>query len=176
MAKRSKKTPDLDAKQEQQPVTVAPPFTPDPHIPFWLYNFKIETVIVVILAFVFYFNTTRNSYALDDTLVIVQNEYVLEGFAGIPDILTKDCYDSYYKQINSSDQVPGGRYRPLSIVTFAIEQQFFGAIPKDKVDSVIHQGLTPEMTSPYEQKFLHFMHIRHLFNVLWFAFCVVVLL
>ncbi len=143
---------------------------------FFQNSFWLQAGIIAVLAFIFYSNTISNNYALDDTIVIVQNEYVLEGFAGILDILTKDAYDSYYRQLNSSDQVPGGRYRPLSIVTFAIEQQFFGAIPKDKVDSVIHDGMSPEPKSPYELQFAHNMHIRHLFNVLWFTLSVIVLL
>ncbi len=176
MAKQSKKVNALVTKQTEQPPVPAQPLIQEPKFPAWLYDFKFQALIVAILAFAFYFNTTKNGYALDDTVVIVQNEYVLEGIAGIPDILTRDAYDSYYRQLNSSDQVPGGRYRPLSIVTFAIEQQFFGAIPKDKVDSVVRQSFTPEMNEPYEQKFLQDMHTRHLFNVLWFTVSVVVLL
>ena len=56
-----------------------------------------------------------DEYALDDTIVIVKNEYVYEGFGGIWDILSKDAFDSYYKQFNSSNQLSGGRYRPFQI-------------------------------------------------------------
>ncbi|MCW3123151.1 MAG: bacteriophage receptor, outer rane subunit [Flavipsychrobacter sp.] len=148
----------------------------DSLIPRWLYDFKVQAVVIAVLAFVFYGNTVNNGYALDDTIVIVQNEYVLEGISGIPDILTKDGYDSYYKHLGSSNQVSGGRYRPLSFITFAIEQQFLGAVPQDKVDSVSQHTLLPEMASPYEQQFLHNMHVRHFFNVLWFTLSVIVLL
>lgn len=148
----------------------------DPLIPAWLYQFKIQAIIVALLAFAFYCNTFQHEYALDDTIVIVKNEYVHEGFAGIPDILTKDAFDSYYRQFNSSNQLSGGRYRPLSIVTFAIEQQFFGAVPKEMVDSVLERGMSYEMKSKEEQKFLSNMHVRHVFNVLWYMGCVVILL
>lgn len=148
----------------------------DPNIPAWLYDFKIQAIVACVLALVLYFNTFKHEYALDDTIVIVKNEYVHEGFKGIDDIFTKDAFDSYYRQFNSSNQLSGGRYRPLSIATFAIEQQFFGSVPPEKVDSVLERGLSYEMKSPAEQWFLRNMHIRHVFNVLWYMGCIVVLL
>jgi len=150
--------------------------------PDWLCSFKVQAIIVGILAFLLYVNTSQNEYALDDTIVIVKNEYVYEGFAGIKEILTKDAFDSYYKQFNSSNQLSGGRYRPLSIVTFAIEQQFFGAIPPDQMDSAnthpngINPGFSYTMQKPFEKKFLEGMHVRHFINVLWFALGCVLLL
>ena len=54
------------------------------------------------------------------------------GFGGIGKILTRDAYDSFYTQGNAAQQFSGGRYRPLSIITFAIEQQLFGSTAKDK--------------------------------------------
>ncbi len=148
----------------------------DSFIPAWLYEFKAQAIIVGLLAFAFYCNTFQHEYALDDTIVIVKNEYVHEGFAGIDDILTKDAFDSYYKQFNSSNQLSGGRYRPLSILTFAIEQQFFGAVAPEKVDSVLTQGLSYAMQSKAEQQFLSNMHVRHVLNVFWYIGCVIVLL
>ena len=174
------KNADRQKKQERPEQTPAPVSEETVQqrgsIPAWLLDFRMQAIIVAVLSFVFYFNTISNDYALDDTVVILNNEYVLEGIAGIPDILSKDGYESYYKKLNTSDQVPGGRYRPLSLVSFAIEQQLMGPIPKEKVDSVIQMGVTPEMTSPYEKKFLNTMHVRHFFNVLWFTLSVVVLL
>ncbi len=148
----------------------------DAYIPEWLYTFKVQAIIVALLAFALYANTFNHEYALDDTIVIVKNEYVYEGFKGIDDILTKDAFDSYYRQFNSSNQLSGGRYRPLSIVTFAIEQQFFGAVAPEKVDSVLEAGFSYEMKKPSEQAFLRHMATRHVINVLWYMGCVVVLL
>ena len=169
-------------KQAAAATMETPVVATDAMFPEWLSQFKIQAAIVGILAFVLYFNTSFNEYALDDTIVIVKNEYVYEGFAGIKDILTKDAFDSYYRQFNSSNQLSGGRYRPLSIVTFAIEQQFFGAIPPDRIDSArtnpngINPGFSFDMKRPFEKKFLENMHTRHFFNVLWFTLCCVLLL
>ena len=103
-----------------------------PHRPLTIYDFKLQAIIVGLLAFAFYFNSFFNEYAHDDGIVIVKNEYVQEGITGIPDIMTKDAYDSYYRQLNTTNQLNGGRYRPLSIVTFAIEQQFMGTVSDRK--------------------------------------------
>jgi hypothetical protein len=69
----------------------------------------VQAVIIALLAIAFYWNTFKHEYALDDTVVILKNEYVHQGFAGIPDILTKDAYFSYYEQLKSSNQLSGGR-------------------------------------------------------------------
>ncbi len=145
----------------------------DSMIPSWLYEFKVQAILVAVLAFAMYCNTIQNEYALDDTIVIVDNEYVYEGFAGLQSIMTKDAFDSYYKQFNSSNQLSGGRYRPLSIATFAIEQQFLGPVSPQKVDSVIkHTG----QHGPQEVKLMHDMHVRHFFNVIWFILSMLALL
>ncbi len=177
MAKSTNKKPVQAATPMHHfPPVENEPMVMHPMIPAWLYDFKMQAFIVAALSFIFYFNTVKNESAHDDLIVIIQNEYALEGFAGIPDIFTKDAYDSYYKQYNSSNQLAGGRYRPLSIMTFAIEQQFFGAIPKDKIDSFFNHSITLGVHDPYEKVKIHDMHIRHFFNVLWFTLSVVVLL
>ncbi len=178
MAKKSTKTNPQVAKG---PVTAKakkefiPDDTParDMKFPAWLSDFKVQAIIVALLALALNINTFKHEYALDDTIVIVKNEYVHEGFAGIPSILTKDAFDSYYRQFNSSNQLSGGRYRPLSIVSFAVEQQFLGAHPVAGIDTVVaHAG----ERGHGEQKLLADMHVRHVFNVIWFTLSMVVLL
>lgn len=144
--------------------------------PLSLYDFNVQAVIVALLAFIFYINTYSNEFAHDDGIVMIKNEYVQEGFAGLKAIFTKDAYDSYYRQLNTVNQLSGGRYRPLSIATFAIEQQFFGAIPEEKIDSFLKQSLSYGIRGPAEQKLVQQMHIRHFLNVLWYMACAVVLL
>lgn len=141
-----------------------------------LNDFKVQAVIVALLAFVFYFNSFFNEFAHDDGIVIVKNEYVLEGFSGIWSILTKDAYDSYYRQLNTTNQLSGGRYRPLSIVTFAIEQQFLGAVSPAGVDSVLKKNISYGVSGPEQKKLVSNMHVRHVVNVLIYMLSVVVLL
>src|SRR4051812_45989801 len=104
MANNINKKPVQAAKPAQEKRPAQEPVVKNPNLPEWLYDFKIQAIIVAVLSFVFYINTVTNESAHDDLIVIVQNEYVLEGFAGIPEIFTKDAYDSYYRQYNSSNQ------------------------------------------------------------------------
>jgi tetratricopeptide (TPR) repeat protein len=92
---------------------------------------KAPFIVIILLGLIFNLTTLNNEYALDDGIIIHQNDHVIKGIAGIKGILTKDAYESFYRKMNATDQLAGGRYRPLSVVSFAIEQQFIGAYPKD---------------------------------------------
>ncbi len=81
-------------------------------------------LVLILIGVVFNITSIHNEYALDDGIIIHQNDYVLKGTAGIKDILTKDAYDSFYHRMNATDQLAGGRYRPLSVVSFAMEQEY----------------------------------------------------
>src|SRR5881392_3162646 len=70
-----------------------------------------------LLAIPLYANTLRNGYAVDDALFITDNAYTKSGIRGIPDIFTHDSFQGYFHERKSL--VSGGRYRPLSIATFA---------------------------------------------------------
>jgi hypothetical protein len=94
------------------------------YFPFYSHGQPI--FVLVLIGLIFYCTTLYNESALDDGIIIHQNSYVLEGIRGIKDILTKDAYDSFYKRMNAKDQLQGGRYRPLPIVSFAIEQEIIG--------------------------------------------------
>lgn len=175
MAKKGTPKPAQSA-QQTQPIAEQLPTQQPTGMKWSLYEFNTQAIIIALLGFVFYVNSFYNEYAHDDGIVILKNEYVLEGFSGIPDILTKDAYDSYYRQLNTVNQLSGGRYRPLSIVTFAIEQQFLGAIPKDKLDSVLKQNIAYGVRGDQEQKVISNMHVRHAVNVLIYILSAIVLL
>ncbi|MBE2290526.1 MAG: hypothetical protein IAE95_13285 [Chitinophagaceae bacterium] len=145
-------------------------------LPKWLSLFGVQALILTMLTFLFYGNTISNENALDDALVIERNAFVHRGLAGIPDILTHDTYFCYYDQLGTSNQLQGGRYRPLSVVTYAIEQQFMGVVPAEGVDSIITYGLGFQAEYPFEKKFISEMHTRHLFNVVWYALAAIAVL
>lgn len=175
MAKKGTPKP-VKSAQQTQPIAEQLPTQQPTGMKWSLYEFNTQAIIIALLGFIFYVNSFYNEYAHDDGIVILKNEYVLEGFSGIPDILTKDAYDSYYRQLNTVNQLSGGRYRPLSIVTFAIEQQFLGAIPKDKLDSVLKQNIAYGVRGDQEQKVISNMHVRHAVNVLIYILSAIVLL
>lgn len=110
------------SKKQQAPamsIPVVAPLSP-------LVSYAHQAICVVLIGFAIYFNSFSNKYALDDDIVMRLNDYVQEGFGGIGKIMTTDSYDSFFKSMGSSGELSGGRYRPLSIVTFAVEQELFG--------------------------------------------------
>jgi len=84
-------------------------------------------MILLILPFLLYANTLHHQYALDDDIVIRKNEFVQKGVSGIYDILAQETFTGFFGK--KKDLVAGGRYRPLSLVTFALEHEFFGERP-----------------------------------------------
>jgi Tfp pilus assembly protein PilF len=86
-----------------------------------------DVVIIFLIGFGLYANTLTHEYALDDKIVITENEFTKNGFGGIGKILTTDVFVGFYG--TDKDLVTGKRYRPLSLITFAIEYQFFDENP-----------------------------------------------
>jgi tetratricopeptide (TPR) repeat protein len=92
-----------------------------------------QYIVLVILTFILYGNTLFHDYALDDTLVITENEYTISGFEGIDDLFKEEFFNGFFDQKNKN-LVSGGRYRPLSMVTFAIEWQLIMGTPFDGIN------------------------------------------
>lgn len=93
---------------------------------FPFFNKKQSVFALVLIGIIFYCTSLYNEFALDDSIVIHQNNYVLQGARGIKNILTKDGYDAFYKRMNASDQLQGGRYRPIAAISYALEQEIIG--------------------------------------------------
>ncbi len=94
---------------------------------FSFLNQKLAMIIIGIVGFTFYITSINGEYALDDGIIIHQNDHVIKGVRGIKDIMTKDAYESFYRRMCATDQLAGGRYRPLSVVSFALEQEVIGS-------------------------------------------------
>ncbi len=88
----------------------------------------IGLAIFTLLSILLYFQCFQYGYVLDDKIAISENNYTKAGFSGIWNLLTTDTFMGYLGEENNL--LPGGRYRPLSLITFAIEHQFFGLSPK----------------------------------------------
>ncbi len=82
-----------------------------------------------LLAIPLYGNTLGNRYALDDGLFITNNAYTKSGIRGIPNIFSHDSFQGYFGD-EKKNLISGGRYRPLSIATFALEYQVAGLAPR----------------------------------------------
>lgn len=111
---------------------------------FTFLNHKLAMIIIGVVGFVFYITSINGEYALDDGIIIHQNDHVIKGIRGIKDIMTRDAYESFYRRMCATDQLAGGRYRPLSVVSFALEQEFIGSYRTGlymKVEDSNHNGV-----------------------------------
>ncbi len=93
-------------------------------------------LLLALIAFLLYANGISHGYLLDDSAAVTDNNYVQQGIQGIPKLLTTDFW--HFSAVRL------GYYRPLPLITFAIEYQFFGLSP----------------------------HVSHFNNVLFFAIAV----
>lgn len=71
---------------------------------------------LALLAFGLYANTLGHGYVLDDPLAITKNDLVRREFSAIPDLLFQ-----HYRAGTEGANASALLYRPLSLITFAIE-------------------------------------------------------
>ena len=90
---------------------------------FWRRNLFAGITLFIIAIGLYAYSTTFD-YVLDDQIVLTNNNFTKKGFDGIYDIMTKESFVGRFGE--QKNLVTGARYRPLSIVTFAIEYHFFG--------------------------------------------------
>ncbi len=95
----------------------------------WTTNTRLHKWLVFVLAFLLYGNTLTHEYTQDDAIVIYDNMFTTKGFSGIPSILKYDTFYGFFKVEGKDKLVAGGRYRPLTLVMFAVEYALFGENP-----------------------------------------------
>ncbi|MBL0190688.1 MAG: tetratricopeptide repeat protein [Saprospiraceae bacterium] len=107
------------------------------------YLLQKETIgwVIFAIAVLVYLNTIGHEYTQDDAIVITDNMFTTKGLSGISGILSNDTFFGFFKEAGKQNLVSGGRYRPFTLILFAIEYQIFGKNP----------------------------FIGHLFNILYFA-------
>ena len=82
-------------------------------------NLQISlALIIAVCGFLLYMQTIRYDYALDDQAAITENGFVQKGLSAIGTLFSTGYWDGFR---NSG----GSLYRPLSLVTFAVEWEFF---------------------------------------------------
>lgn len=119
---------------------------------FWQKNW-IPAAFLFILACGLYLSSVSYEFVLDDKIVYSENNYVKKGWAGIGDIFSTESFTGYFGE--QKDLIEGGRYRPLSLATFAVEYALFKIPGKDKDGNPGLQG-NPK--------------VGHLVNILLYAF------
>ncbi|MBK8555427.1 MAG: glycosyltransferase family 39 protein [Lewinellaceae bacterium] len=96
-------------------------------LPDFFKDLRLQSLLVFGFAFSLYANTLTHGFVLDDAIVITDNMYTQKGIEGIPGILSKDTFYGFFKEGGKENLVSGGRYRPFTLVVFAILYQFVGA-------------------------------------------------
>ena len=102
-------------------------------------------LLIFVASFGLYANSISNDYALDDIMVYTGNKLVQSGMDGMSELWSKDFLYGY-RGFQSLD-LAGSRWRPLSLISFAIDVELWGNNP----------------------------HWSHFMNVLLFAICCVLL-
>ena len=85
---------------------------------------RLQYLIVALAVWVAFADTLTLDYALDDRMIIFENEYTLQGWQGVKNVFTRDAFTGYFGE--NSNLVAGGRYRPLSQISFIAEYELFG--------------------------------------------------
>lgn len=116
-------------------------------VPKWVLNYRVCAALLFVFSFLLYANTLMHDFAQDDAIVITDNMFTQDGINGIPGILGKDTFFGFFKEEGKAQLVSGGRYRPFTLIMFAIEREIFGEGP----------------------------FIGHFFNLIYYGLCVVLM-
>ncbi len=163
MAKENKKQV---AKSKEQPGPAAPSQVSSPKMqlpPSALYIF------IFLFACLLYSNTLQNRYAIDDTIVVTDNKFTKKGFGGVKDHFTHDMFEGFFGE-RGAKLVSGGRYRPLSMTTLAVEYEIVRKMRGDKRVVIDEKNIIMTDADPYLNPML-----SHGINVLLFALTCVLL-
>lgn len=137
-------------------------------------NKHLPKLIIALLVAIFYANTLSLDYALDDRMVILESKYTIKGgWDSVKSIFTEDTFKGYFGSENNV--VAGGRYRPMSQLTFMIEFQLFGQDIKSHLGDV--DDYMNLHDSDHEKYFKDstLAVVNHLTNVLYFMLlCLIV--
>jgi protein O-mannosyl-transferase len=125
---------------------------------FWKQNLY-PALILAGIAVVLYIYSIKFDYVLDDQIVITNNRFVKTGTAGISDIMGKETFVGYFGE--QRDLVAGSRYRPLSLVLFALETQWFGQKTLNEKGQTLQDEKRRLLYTPNSVA-------HHFFNVFWY--------
>lgn len=95
----------------------------------WSKGTVIQEILLFAVTFLLFANTLTHDYTQDDAIVIRDNMFTSQGIEGIPGILKYDTFYGFFKEEGKDQLVTGGRYRPFTLMMFALEREFFGEKP-----------------------------------------------
>lgn len=91
--------------------------------------FRKTDWLIFLFGFMLYANTFQHEFVLDDAIVFSENNFTKAGINGWRGIFSKDTFYGFFQQDGKEQLVAGGRYRPFSLATFALEVSLFGVQP-----------------------------------------------
>ncbi len=107
---------------------------------FWKANAR-AILTLLLVSFVLYALTLSYDFALDDAIYITDNDFTQKGIGGIPEILSNESMVGFWGQ--QKDLVVGGRYRPLAMLTYAVNFALLGFNPGfEHFVNILLYGLT----------------------------------
>jgi tetratricopeptide (TPR) repeat protein len=119
------KPPRKPAPRQQPAPAARIPF----ELPEFFQNTRLQNLLLFAFAFLLYANTLPHGFVQDDAIVITDNMFTQKGVEGIPGILGKDTFFGFFKVEGKENLVSGGRYRPLTLVAFALLYEVAGNNP-----------------------------------------------
>ncbi|NRB61653.1 MAG: tetratricopeptide repeat protein, partial [Saprospiraceae bacterium] len=99
------------------------------YLPSWLEAWRVQVIGIGLLGALLYVNTIGHQYAQDDAIVITENVLTQQGLEGLSGIFSNDTFFGFFQDKSKARLVTGGRYRPLSVATFALETAIWGQNP-----------------------------------------------
>lgn len=93
-------------------------------------NFRLQALVLALFSILLYAQTLRFDYVLDDGEMVVRQSSVVKGLVGVPEILTTATTftGTFSPTAPTTNDVRSSKqrsaYRPLSLITFAIEYHF----------------------------------------------------
>jgi tetratricopeptide (TPR) repeat protein len=123
------------AAATQRAITASPPPVDEPQLP--RRTFLIQAIVIVVVTFIAHSSSLRNSYAFDDELIILRNIPVQRGLAGLGEVVTSHMFAGYFESIGGDATATNRHWRPVPVLTFAIEQGLFGRALGDEYRAVL---------------------------------------
>jgi len=141
MAKKNKPKSKTSKNKLSAKSATPPPSKSKSALPSFFHNTKLNCWLIMAFSFLIYIGTLSHDYTQDDAIVIYDNMFTTQGVAGIPGILKYDTFYGFFKKEGKANLVAGGRYRPLTLVMYALEVQLFSKKKKDKDGKVVFDPL-----------------------------------
>lgn len=125
MAKQ-KNIPKQKVQEAAKPVVVATKPAIEPVI--WYKRPVLWAFITGFFAFLLYTNTLHHEYAFDDDICTLKNDFVKQGWDGTGNIFKYGSVKGFNLDELGIPRNNSATYRPITLMTFATEQQFFGEL------------------------------------------------